>query len=444
MSIDHWMMFSTFAEQDYFRFPKVNTYTGCIINANMASHAPAGLAAFLVEKTSGIRYIIDPLTHAFQHETSCITNSKNEVKKSIRELANNYGDPIMTKVGKKPLHPSDFADNPADLNTLAANCLQYQRTQLSEAILNNDSAKYLEGLELDTVKNPYSLVAPYFYMTRTTIDEWLPHNVEMAKIAVSKKENSEKVFAEVVIHQNILLSEDNVNRIIMSYEDTGVDGFLIWVDELDEHDSDIEILSRLLTLVRGLRNNGLKEVINLHGGYFSILAAGNAGRSALTGVSHGPEFGEHRAVVPVGGGIPISRYYIPELHNRIRYREARRILDDMGCLTSSEGFHTNVCNCETCQTVIEGKIDNFIKFGDFTAKNIPRGDGFVRRQFPTTDAKEICLKHYLERKVLEYKTAETKTKDELIAALSDSYAKYSQVMSLEEISHLKVWAKIFE
>ncbi len=55
MNIDHWMIFSTFAEQVYFIYPTIETYKGVIINGNMATYAPDGLAAFLLEKTKTVK-----------------------------------------------------------------------------------------------------------------------------------------------------------------------------------------------------------------------------------------------------------------------------------------------------------------------------------------------------------------------------------------------------
>lgn len=67
MRVEHWMMFGTFAQQRHFIYPSSDTYNGVLINGNMAAYAPSGLGGFLLEKTKDLRYIIDPLTHAFQH-----------------------------------------------------------------------------------------------------------------------------------------------------------------------------------------------------------------------------------------------------------------------------------------------------------------------------------------------------------------------------------------
>lgn len=441
MNIEHWMMFSTFAEQDFFTFPNSKTYSGCLINANMAAHAPAGLAAFLIEKTAGLKYVIDPLTHAFQHEPSCITDSKDQVKKAIRFIADTYGSIISTKAGISPIYPKDFLDTTA-FQIFVENCMNFQRTILYNAVEKNDSAKYLENLELSIAKNPYAIIAPYFYMTSTTINDWLPINLKSIELSKSYCPSGTKLFAELVLHQNILIGESNIDSLIKEYSNLKVDGFFIWIDELDEHNCNPDILKGFSKLAKGLRGKGQREVINIHGGYFSILLAGIAGNNMFTGVSHGPEYGENRAVIPVGGGIPTSRYYIPQLHNRIKYREALRVLQTKGFLADSQVFHQQVCNCQMCRDVLNGDTANFPLFGESIIKNIPRSDGFVRRQFPTSEAKERCLKHYLLKKLEEYKYSENTPKKDILDDLTKSYNMYCEVMALNEVSHLRVWNEI--
>ena len=90
MSVDHWMMFGTFSQQEVFAYPSRDTYKGVLINANMVVHAPTGLAAFLHERTATATYIIDPLTHAFQHDPHTVSNQKGIPKSSVANLASAY------------------------------------------------------------------------------------------------------------------------------------------------------------------------------------------------------------------------------------------------------------------------------------------------------------------------------------------------------------------
>lgn len=439
MSIDHWMMFSTFAEQDFFAYPTPDTYQGVIINANMAAYAPAGMAAFLLEKTAAkTKYVVDPLTHAFQHDPGLISNAEGEPKKSIKSLAEAYGDPIKEIVGKRPLLPQDLADE-GMLKSLVQQCVSYQVDHLSSYIKKSDAAKYLD--EDDQSVAPYAVVAPYFYVTETTLDQWLSVNVRAAELAVAE-EAAGKRFAAVVVSQGVAVDEDARKKLCDALSEVPLDGFLVWIDNLDELSASGAELRGLKDLCGRLRSGGKREVINIHGGYFSILAAGPLGDHSLSGVAHGPEFGEFRSVVPVGGGIPISRYYIPDLHARVRYRDAVAMFRSKGWLESAESFHASVCDCDECLSTLDGDPANFGLFGEGTVKNVKRRHGMVRIEFPTSEAKQRCLRHYLQRKKIEFVAASKAPKQVLLDHLKVGEDKYRDVAGLDGVAHLQLWRKV--
>jgi len=441
MSIDHWMLFGTFAQQNYFEYPVRGTYCGTIINANMAAHAPAGLAAFLLEKTANTRYIIDPLTHAFQHAPEAICNDAGELKSSVRSLAEEYGEPVSSIVGTKPLLPSAFEDESV-VHHFSERCVSFQCNQLTSYMKQSDAAKYLDDSD---IAPPYAVIAPYFFMTETTLSDWLRVNIACAEHVASRRGDLEsKVFAAVVVDQGILLDESYLLKIAEAYASiSGIEGVLLWVDSLDEQDASGAALKALLRLARGLRQSE-REVVNLHGGYFSVLAAGAPGDRALTGVTHGPEFGEFRGVVPVGGGIPIARYYIPDLHARIRYADALRFLRAQGWLDNAELFQENVCDCEVCVGVLREGAENFVQFGESNVKRVKRRSGLVRIAYPTKAAKELCLKHYLQRKRREYVAASEATANVLLEDLIHGASKYEDVTGLEGVEHLRLWHRVLK
>ena len=125
-----------------------------------------------------------------------------------------------------------------------------------------------------------------------------------------------------------LLAFGDLENIAGKYGSLPAAGILLWVDELDESSVGKQLLKRFTELIRGLKNRG-KQVYNLYGGYFSVLL-GRADGGMLDGVCHGPEYGESRSVVPVGGGFPVARFYYPEVHTRVRYADAARILGRQG------------------------------------------------------------------------------------------------------------------
>jgi len=162
----------------------------------------------------------------------------------------------------------------------------------------------------------------------------------------------------------------------------------------------------------------------------------------MTGVAHGPEFGEYREVVPVGGGIPIARYYIPQLHARVRYRDALRIFANAKWLDSAEVFHSQVCDCSECKKVLDGNADNFRLFGEGTVKNVRRRHGIVRIEYPTGDTKLRCLRHYLQRKHREYTVAAKADEATLLGNLDAGVEKFKNLAGLDSVSHLQLWRSV--
>lgn len=444
MSANHWMMFGTFAEQRHFAYPRQDTYHGVIINGNMVAYAPNGIAGFVLTKTAEQRYIVDPQTHAFQHDPVHVRDKEGNLKKSIEKLAHAYGAPVEANAGKRPLRPLHFKKKNV-LRDFVCRCLAFQRTTISERMEASEDAKYVDFDESEgTAPRPHAVVAPYFYMQDTTVDRWLPVNLRAGEIAVSE-ESELPVFAAVVVSQGVLVNKAQRQRIVEEYARLSIRGVLLWIDDLDERTAGHEELNGLLELGRGLQRSsaGKREVINLHGGYFSVLASGNGiGDPAFTGVTHGPEFGEHRSVVPVGGGIPIARYYVPALHQRVRYREAADMFEELGFLETAARFHSKVCGCPACRETLSSDPDNFALFGDARAKLVKRRHGLVRMQFPTAETKLRCLQHYLQRKDIEYNFALTASAEQIREDVAQGQDVYEEVIGLDGVAHLSLWSDV--
>lgn len=446
MHIDHWMTFGTFSEQRFFIYPSRDTYNGVIINGNMAVYAPDGLGQFILEKTDKLNYLVDPLTHAFQHDIEyLITENKDgerQIKTSIKALSDKLGNPINKIVDQeRPIQPNDFKDK-GILKEFVHNCLDFQSKQLTDKMITSDTnKKYLNRSEEDL--SPYALITPYFYIDETTINDWLPIQSDCVKYSLEYK-NNQKIFTSIVLDKGIISNKDSLNTIIKTFSAFDVDGFVIWIDDLNENETQISNLQGILELARKIKTKPSQEIINLHGGYFSILAAGVLGNQLFTGVTHGPEYGEHRSVVPVGGGIPLAKYYIRSLHKRTKYKEVVRALESKGWLKDSDSFHHNVCNCSKCKEVINNDIKNFVEFGRTNVKEVNRGTGLVRIEYPGTQTKENCLLHYLQMKSEEYKFSANSSKEEIINDLKKGIRDFEDTLGLAGVSHLKKWINIFE
>lgn len=441
MAVEHWMTFATFGEQEFFTYPGEDTYQGVILNANMVAHAPAGIAAFLLGKVSpSAGFLIDPMTHAFQHAPETISN-ENGPKSSIKTLAQQFGGPIADCVGVRPLSPKDFY---RDISDVTRRVLDFQWNYLKSHFQDNEDAKYLE--ENEVVRRPAIIVAPYFYVTEDNRSEWLPVNSAAAQEAINQRghyDDETKIYSAVVVDRAMIQRPEYRDELVDAFSGLGLDGVLLWVDEFDEVGATALELEGFASLCKALRSLGL-EVLNLHGGYFSCLLASDAFELRLTGVSHGPEFGESRGVVPVGGGIPISRFYVPDLHIRSKFRDFVPVAIRKGWLESAAAFHSNVCDCHECRIVLNGRVENFQLYGESEVKSIKRRHGVVRIEFPTTEAKKRCLRHYLNNKAAEFGFVNVSNRTALLENLSKSYEKFTGAESAETISHLQRWRSVLE
>lgn len=439
MPIEHWMMFGTFAEQKHFAYPSDSSYAGVLVNGNMAAYAPDGIAAFLMERTRNLDYVIDPLTHAFQHDPGAVLDAEGKPKKALLALATEYGELAAQIIGQRPMLPSDLADT-GILDDFVDRVLEFQRTYVSSRMSNNPNAKYLG--EENACRGPLALIPPYFYLTETSLAEWLPLMKKAAERAVVNKRNGEKLYMSIVVSQGLILGEGQRKDLADQVRQTGCDGFFLWVDNLDENQAGGPELQGLIHLAACLRGSDQRPVVNRHGGYFSVMAAGVAGNHAFSGVMHGPEFGEFRSVVPVGGGIPIARFYIPQLHSRVKYRAALRYLQRKGWLADASTFHSNVCDCRACQEVIGDDANRFTRYGESVSKTVNRRYGPVAMEFPTPETKLRCLRHYLQRKGREYEFCGASTKQRTLDDLESGVAAFESVSGREGVDHLRLWKSV--
>lgn len=242
------------------------------------------------------------------------------------------------------------------------------------------------------------------------------------------------LLAQLVVSKEVLRDEQKRNRIISAYSGTAAQGVLLWIDNLAEDEVSESDLTILVELVRALKASG-KSVVNLYGGYFSILLTKL--ENGLDSVCHGLEYGESRPVVPVGGGVPISKYYFPPIHKRLKYADLVKFLREKGWGnngTANPEFASTVCDCDSCR--------DLAKYGE--AKDGKPNKKGVRRAYPTVEAKEHSLKHYLLAKSREFSNVEGHNIHTLASELESGHDEYASVLGEDNVDHLTRWKSILE
>jgi hypothetical protein len=434
----HLVRYGIAGDQKFLVGDLLETYDELVINARMVAHMALGFASFLTQHAHNKPYFIDPETHIFQHDFDYLLSTSEErepkLKRSVSRLIKWYGDPIakIVKKGQRIL-PENFKDNHTRRD-FCQSVIDFQLKVINERVQDSENVEYYEFLkEKGVVESssftPSLVVAPYFCMDGNTFDDWIDVNIECAK---DSKEIASKLgipmATEIVITQSVLFDPKNVKSLISRYKEIKPELFLIWVDAFSEHEVSEGLLDAFVTMMNDLKASG-SQVVNLYGSYFSVMLLH---RGILDGVTHGLEYGEERPLVPVGGGIPTAKFYLPALHLRLRREDAIRAVRALGGFESVADFHKHVCDCTQCQRAISKSPEK--DFGDYL-----RTKRVNTRDIPYPETKENSVRHYMFSKQKEYTD---KNIDKALGQLRDTRKQLRKYVGAENTDHCEKWASI--
>lgn len=420
----HILRYGTVAEKAQLE-KAINAYDCLAINGNSAAYVSRAIAKFIVEKffdKKGKGFIIDPITYAFQQNIHLLKNkTKNgeiALRKSIEKLIEYYKEPANKVIKDTPISPSDF-DNESYFKDFCNRVLDFQYSIISTYINDNDLKKYLQYATGNISEplpqfHPRLLIAPYFYLNPNNNDfeKWLNLNIAFLNESVSqvkKQFNNCPVFSQIVINKDVLRDKSIIDFITDKYISSECNGFTIWVDSFNEHEEVKDTLEGFIYLLQSLKRTNRRPIFNMYGSFFSILLT-HRSINLLDGVSHGMEYGEYREVYPVGGGLPVSKYYYMPLHQRKDFTKAfyllvyNHIIDTtLDTLGSTDRYFKEICKCEQCLSIMGKEMQNFAKFeskGYYEVRY--KNNNVTRRKKASLETRENCLFHYLLCKKMEF------------------------------------------
>lgn len=456
----HILRYGTVADKSHLE-KAINAYDFLSINGNTAAYVSNAIATFVVHKffdKPDKGFFIDPITYAFQKEIHLLkSRSKTgeiSIKKSVKKLIEYYGDPISKVNSDREVTIQDFND-PEGSREFCERVLRFQFSIVSDHIKANDLSKYLvyaanlkNENEINQLK-PKFLIAPYFYLdcADPSFKEWLDINIAFAEMSIKMSKqffSGIPVFAQITVSNRVLLDIDAIQLIADKYTHCNCDGITIWVDELDEHEATKDSLLGFTRLLTKLRN---KTILNMYGGYFSILLT-NKSINLLKGVSHGLEYGESRKVYPVGGGIPTSKYYYYPLHQRMDFTKSFYLLEYDQILDTSlanwgdcKPYYQKICKCGQCRSIMQNSMINFIKFESDQFYEIKQKNHTLRRKKASPETKTNCLYHYLLCKKMEFSQVKKQSIDFLLNELRETKEKYSGSETLinSDFGYIDCW-----
>jgi hypothetical protein len=427
----HFIRLGTHAEQKYF-IQHPDLYDVLVLNSNIVEYFAKGTASLLAGPLMGRDYFIDPITHSFgQNPRYLMAYDDNQkpkgIKKSIKLVAERYGSPVIEAINQpRALLPTDLVDIGL-MRDFTQRVLIFQKSRLSEAL--EEDIKYLDADE--SLNEPIFLVAPYFYLDISNYQDWLPVNLLLIKLA-KEAEPDAQILGEIVIDRGILDDEtmwQSIANAYISLEQYA--GLVVWISDFSEHEVSKPQLVNMRLFIEYLAQSQ-RPIYNLYGGYYSILLY----HYGLSGVCHGPGYGEDRHVVPIGGGIPKPKYYLTPVHQRLLHADVQFLIDQ-GAWSTTTQFHNEVCNCTYCRKVLDGDLGNFYRFG-IVEPRIGKNGNFYNVPLPETV--ELMNFHYLEAKAIEFNNVISLEPTQLIQQLEDAYNKYLNFIPAEQLRYLISWA----
>jgi hypothetical protein len=462
----HILKYGTVAEKMKLK-KAVNAYDYLSINGNSAAYVSRAIAKFVVEEFFNKPekgFIIDPITYAFQQNINLLKSKSStgeiNLKKSIVKLIDNYKEPVNKVIFDAPIQPSDFLKDTSLFTSFCSRVLDFQYSIISKYINDYDLKSYLQyaadGIPLPQF-HPKFLIAPYFYLNPNDSDfgDWLKLNVKFLDESIGQAKsqfNNIRVFGQIVFNKDVFVNPSYTQQVISDYQNSKCDGFSIWIDNFDEHDESEEYLTGFTTFLKDLKKVHPSVLIfNMYGGFFSILLS-HPSIGLLNGVSHGMEYGEHREVYPVGGGIPVSKYYYMPLHRRTDFTKAFYLLEHDKILDislkdwgSTDKYFSDICRCSQCRKIMGKAMINFIEFEskDYYEVKYPNNN-IIRRKKASSETKENCLYHYLLCKKVEFSLTRSKKISDILDALQIEAKKYRGCAGLEsnELDYINNWCNV--
>ena len=202
--------------------------------------------------------------------------------------------------------------------------------------------------------------------------------------------------------------------------------------------------SAFAKIIKGLNSIGKKPIMS-YGGYDSILLCSEDSPSRLYGVAQSVGYGEIRRITPVGGGLPVNKYYFPPTHQRLKTEDLSKVLLAMGMFDNTVSddqrilrFHERICDCDQCSEIIDKRFDNFLAF--YESKPFVMKTG-IRRNLPTQDALEISARHFLFCKVQEWNNVKNENFDKLVCDYVESIKTYCKYYDRSLVGHVESWKR---
>ncbi|MDE5553407.1 MAG: hypothetical protein K2I67_02560 [Malacoplasma sp.] len=432
-------------------------FDAVIMNATIAAYSGSAMADLVSIYKD--KYIIDPQTYILQQEYETLkseTSKKGGIKKSIQQYLKQLPSIFLDTLVSKHYIPTQIIND--NLDTLV-NCVgEFEINYINSFIKTKEYNKYLDFINESMggamgKPQPRLIIAPYFMLknsySNNEMSAWINLNQSALNSFISKFDSSNyPIAAQLVLEKSVLdsLGDDTnlLEKIIRAYTNDKFEMIFIWIDNFSPLESDIHTSKAFAKLVKELNRIGKKPIMS-YGGYDSILLCHKDSPTRLYGVAQSVGYGEKRQITPVGGGLPINKYYFPLTHQRLKTEDVGTILSAKGYFDSNfskkeraHRFYSNICACPQCKKIIGDNFDNFNKYNLSIAFTMRSG---IRRNRPTQEALDISSRHFLYNKKYEWDSILTNEFKDLVEKYKTNISTYCFYYDRALYTHIIEWIK---
>lgn len=422
-------------------------FDAAIFNARIVAHSRSAVADIVsVHKQ---KYIIDPETHIFQHEVDCLlskdrTQIKSSVQKYLEQMPDNLANIVLNN--HRPLAPSDISDG--DIDRLVDSVYDFETGYVNQVIKGKDYDKYLTFAGIGP--SPKVIIAPYFMLKKQydlpAINEWMRINRECLHRYISKNSGCYSVAAQLVLDKEVLSNPRLLELVKNTYSASGCEYIFLWVSGFAPIDANEKTNKMFRALILALNSMSLKPIM-AYGGYDSIILCNKESPCRLYGVAQSVGYGEEREITPVGGGLPVNKFYFFPTHKRLKFGDAAGILFRHGYFDEAspmkdriERYYKHICNCKQCKQIIDGDINNFNYYNESKAFSITyKNKGTIERNKPTTEAALIAATHFMWCKVFEWRNVFSHSFSRLISEWENNVNRYTS----QDVSKFISWRDVY-
>ena len=431
-------------------------FDAVIMNATIVAYSGAAMADLVSIYKD--KYIIDPQTYILQQNYDTITSTtakKRGIKKSIYQYLSLLPPVFLESItNQQEISPQVIEEHLADLVTSVGD---FEINHIVSFIQEKEYNKYLdfisenEGDESLGKPSPKLLVAPYFMLKENydakELSFWMNMNKRALNLFVSSfADQNCPISGQLVMEKGILeriVTDDKLLPLILdSYKEIDFENIFVWIDDFSPIDANDKCNIAFSKLVRDLNAIGKKPIM-AYGGYDSILLCHASSPAKLYGVAQSVGYGEKRQITPVGGGLPVNKYYFLPTHQRLKVEDVYSILSAKGYFDDSKSkklradeFYKLICSCQQCHEIIQDDIDNFFKYNDSNPFSMRNG---IRRNRPTQEAIDISARHFLFCKKLEWMSLTTSDFNYLVEEYMNNIKSYGRYYDHNLFYRIHTW-----